>query len=233
MPNKRIWELDAFRGICVLAMIAVHFLFDLTELYGLVQWQAPDWFNFLQRWGGVAFVMLSGICATLGSRSFRRGCIVLACGLLVTAATWAMVALWDFDPSTTIRFGVLHCLGVCMMLWPLFRKWPVWLLGILGLGMVLAGFWCEGQIVQTPWLFPIGLTTATFSSGDYFPLLPHLGFFLLGAVLGKTLYRQRQTLFPRVPAANPVLRFFQFCGRHSLLIYLVHQPLLAGLCMLL
>ena len=55
--KKRIWELDAFRGICIFGMMVVHFAYDLTDLFGIIQWQYPAWFAFMQRWGGVLFLL--------------------------------------------------------------------------------------------------------------------------------------------------------------------------------
>ena len=233
MPNKRVWELDAFRGLCVMGMVIVHFVYDLTGLYGIIDWKMPDWFRFVQDWGGVLFLLISGSCVTLGSRSVRRGLIVFGCGLIVSAVTWGMYKFFGFHRSIIIYFGVLHCLGICMLLWPLFKKCPWWLLAVLGAVITAAGFWADTVTVQNPWLFPLGLTTWDFMSSDYFPLLPNLGFFLLGAALGRTIYRQKQTLFPKINEQNPALRFLRVCGRHSLWIYLLHQPVLAGICMLL
>lgn len=231
--NKRIWELDAFRGICILGMVLVHFVYDLTELYGIAAWEVPEWFLFVQDWGGLLFLMLSGICVTLGSRSVRRGCIVFGCGLIVSAVTWGMYEFFRFDKSIIIYFGVLHCLGLCMLLWPLFKKCPAWLLAALGILLTAAGLWLDTQTTDCAWLFPLGLTTRSFASSDYFPLLPNLGYFLLGAALGRKAYRKKQTLLPKVNSRNPILRFLQACGRHSLWIYLLHQPILSGICMLL
>ena len=75
----------------------------------------------------------------------------------------------------------------------------------------------------------MGLMSPDFASGDYFPLLPHLGWFMLGVVVGRTVYADRKTRLPKFPAKAAPVRFFQFCGRHSLWIYLGHQPLLYGL----
>ena len=68
-----------------------------------------------------------------------------------------------------------------------------------------------------------------FSSSDYFPLLPNFGYFLIGSAIGRLIYRKKETLLPKVNAQSPILRFLQFCGKHSLWIYLLHQPLLTGL----
>jgi uncharacterized membrane protein len=80
---------------------------------------------------------------------------------------------------------------------------------------------------------PLGLYWKGFASSDYFPILPNLGYFLVGAAIGKTLYRKKETLLPMVNPRNPILRCLQFFGRHSLWIYLLHQPILSGICMLL
>ena len=91
--KQRIWELDAFRGLCILGMVLVHLVYDLTVLYQLVQWTPPESFRFLQQWGGVLFFLVAGISATLGRHSIRRGLIVLGCGVVVSAVTWGMVLL--------------------------------------------------------------------------------------------------------------------------------------------
>ena len=231
--KKRIWELDAFRGLCILGMVIIHFIFDLTRLYHVIHWDAPELFFFVLNWGGMLFVLLSGICATLGSRSVYRGIIVFLCGMICTAVTAGMYLLDMAESYIVIRFGVLHCLGLCMILWAIFRKLPAWALGVIGAVLMILGFWFQGIYVQPKWLFPLGLVTTSFSSADYFPLLPNLGYFLLGSVLGRTLYRGKQSLLPTVNTHNPILRFLTFCGRHSLLIYLLHQPILSGLCALL
>ena len=72
-PKNRIWELDAARGFCVLGMITVHFIFDLTELYPIVHLKSPSFFLLVKNWGGIAFFLISGICVTLGAASSAAG----------------------------------------------------------------------------------------------------------------------------------------------------------------
>lgn len=222
--KKRIWELDAFRGICILGMVLVHAVYDMVELYGIVRWEYPPAFSLIKDWGGLLFILLSGTCATLGSRSVRRGSIVLGCGVVCSLVTWGMARFGFSDQSVIIRFGVLHCLGLCMLLWPMFKKCPAWVLALIGAVLALCGLFLVRRIqTNIPWLFPLGICAPGFSSSDYFPLLPHLGFFLLGGALGKALYRDKTSLLPQV--REP--RFLCFCGRQSLFIYLLHQPALA------
>lgn len=228
--KKRIWELDALRGICILGMVIVHLLYDLVELYGMIDWQYPPAFLFVQRWGSVLFLLISGICVTLGHRPVRRGLIVFAGGLVCSAVTLGMVALDFAGEDMIIWFGILHCLGVCMLLWPLFRKLHPVFLFLLGAAIIAVGFHLDAHVrVSFPWLVPFGVLYPGFASSDYFPLLPNLGFFLLGCFLGKTLYRRKESLLPRINEKNPVIAFFSGCGRHSLWIYLLHQPVLTGL----
>ncbi len=229
MPKaNRIWELDAFRGLCVLGMVLVHLVFDLVELYRIVDWSYPAAFSFVKDWGGVLFLLVSGICVTLGSHPVKRGILVFLCGLLCTAVTGGMYLLGMSGRAIIIWFGVLHCLGVCMLLWPLTKKLPTWALGALGLILVLVGLGIRDVRLETDILAPLGLYSRRFFSSDYFPLLPNLGWFLLGAVLGRTVYRKKETLLPRVNPRNVLVRILCWCGNKSLLIYLLHQPVLAG-----
>lgn len=227
--KRRIWELDAARGLALVGMIAVHLLYDLTELTGVLHWQEPQWFLFIKNHCGAVFLVISGISATLGSRSTRRGCQVLACGALVSAVTCAMYALGFADQSIIIYFGVLHCLGVCMLLWSGLKRLDGRVLAALGLLLAAIGLVIGQYAFSTPrWLIPLGFCPADFQSSDYFPLLPNLGFFLLGAALGRRVYAARESRFPGGE------RFFRpLCalGRNSLWVYLLHQPVLAGIAM--
>lgn len=230
--KKRIWELDALRGICILAVVVFHLIFDLVEIFGILRWNYPQWFVLLRDWGGVIFILLSGVCATLGSRSVRRGLIVFGCGMGCTAVTVVMAQM-GFGSDLIIYFGVLHCLGICMLLWHPAKKLPWWALALLGAVTVAAGFYAQNILVESKWLFPLGFCYPGFTSSDYFPLLPHFGFFLLGGAVGKTLYQKKESLLPRFSGETLLLRPLCFCGRHSLFIYLLHQPLLYALCSLL
>ena len=217
--KQRIWELDAIRGLCILGMIGVHLVFDLQIPTGSA-------FAFVQIWGGVLFFLLSGLCATLGSRPLRRGILVLLCGLTCTAVTWVGVWMKMLPDYMVIRFGVLHCLGLCMILWPVFQKLPWGLRAGLGAALAALGIYLTKQVMVSfrgfAWL---GLLYPSYSSADYFPLLPYLGFFLVGSVLGSLIYREKKSLLPRL-GDFWIFRALQWCGKYSLIIYLLHQPLL-------
>ena len=224
--KQRIWELDVLKGINLLWMLVIHFLYDITWLFPLLEWSEPAWYRLLVRLCGVLFVLISGICVTLGKRCLHRGLAVLGCGLVISLVTAGLAFGGLTDGSIIIYFGVLHCLGCGMLLWPLFRKCPGWLLAVLGGLLFLAGKYLQTRTVDTCWLVPLGVLPRSFASSDYFPLVEHLGIFLCGAGAGRYLYRKKASLFPAVRQSRP-LRFFTFCGRHSLPIYMLHQPALA------
>lgn len=229
--KQRIWELDALRGFMIVCMIFVHLVFDLEFFLGLTVVSHPALQYFFTH-SGFLFVVLSGICVTIGSKSIRRGLLVLGFALVITAVT---VGMWLLDLAShhiIIYFGVLHLLGVCMLLWPFFKKLPTWALIVPGAALVAAGLWVETIHVDTSWLIPLGLRPKGFSSSDYYPLLPHLGWFLLGAALGRPLYKEKKTRLPWKGADSAIIRFFCFCGRQSIWIYLLHQPILYGMVML-
>lgn len=225
--TQRIWELDALRGICILGMVAVHMGYDLGGLgYGT----ASPLFLFVQNWGGTVFLVLSGICVTLGRRHIRRGLLVFGCGMLCTFVTLSLYLLGFAGKELIIYFGVLHCLGVCMLLWAVFSRMPNAVTGMLAFLFCAVGLRLEqAATVTVPWLIPLGFQFPGFVSSDYFPLLPNLGYFLFGALLGRRWYRIPVSRLPRIDPQRLSIRFLCLCGRHSLPIYLLHQPLIAGI----
>ena len=232
--KQRIWELGALRGSCVLGMVLVHLVYDAVELYGLIDWEYPPFFHLVKEYGGILFILISGICASFGSRPALQGATILACGLLCTLVTFSLEALGFLGSHSTIWFGILHCLGCSMLLWSFLRRLPAAVWAILGGIFAITGhFLLKTRSVSHPWLVFLGFIPQWFASPDYFPLLPFFGYFLLGAAAGRVLYPTRRSLLPGVRQDVPLLRFLRYWGTHSLLIYLLHQPILMGLCALL
>lgn len=226
--KERIWELDALRGICILCVIFIHFMFDLVYFLGL-DVHFPPVYVFIQQYGGVIFVILSGICVTLGSHSVKRGTIVFGCGMLITLVTFGIYKLGMAAEDIIVKFGVLHLLGICMLSYPIFKKLSPGAQAVLGSGIVILGYVFTTIYVQSHWLFPFGLIYHSFTSSDYFPLFPQLGWFLIGAAIGRTVYADRKTKLPGTAQNFFLIRFFRWCGRQSLWIYLLHQPVVYGL----
>ena len=227
--TQRIWEIDFLRGVAIILMVCYHLLFDLGEFVGIERFLG--WSTDLtktawivaQFFFAVLFVVLSGISGTLSRNNVRRGLRLLAVSILVSAATFI------FDPASTVYFGILQCLAVSMLLYgAAFQKaGPVacaaWGAVVIGLSAALPAA-KQALAVRSDWLMPFGITSPSFSAFDYFPLIPWLGIFLIGAALGKSVYAAKRSLLPwRLPRT-----FVNFAGRHSLLIYIVHQPVIMG-----
>lgn len=232
MQNQRIWELDALRGLCILCVIVVHFLFDLQFFIGL-DFTLPAWFQFIQQYGGIFFVVLSGCCATLGSRSFRRGLIVFGAGMLISLVTAGMYGLGLSDRTVIVWFGVLHLLGICMMVYPLFRRLPTAPLAALALCIILIGYAITGLRVSAPFLFPFGLVTDHFFSSDYFPIFPQLGWFRSASSSGAPSTPKSARSCPEARRIFSCPAFSAGAAAQSLFIYLLHQPILYGVLELL
>jgi uncharacterized membrane protein len=228
--KNRIWEIDFLRGVAIVLMLLFHGGFDITELAGKhvvfgIRWNlGSSGFQVAVAVFAGLFILLCGISSTLTRSNVRRGLKLLAVAALVTAASFV------FNREETIYFGILHCLGVCILVYgAVFRKTGPWLLaGASGLVFILnAGVSAlmKGTPVHTDWLAPFGIISDAFSSFDYFPLLPWFGVFLAGAALGKWLYQDRKSLIKIQMPVNPL----NFAGRHTLLIYVVHQPIFLGI----
>jgi uncharacterized membrane protein len=213
--------------LAIILMVGYHLLFDLGEFNGVRRFlgfstdlSSAAW-TVAQYFFAGLFVVLSGISSTMSRSNRRRGLKLLALALAVTAVTWV------FEPSSAVLFGILHCLAVSILLYGLAfeRKGPAacaaWGAVILGLATLLPTM-RQAAAMSSDWLLPLGIYGASFASYDYFPLLPWFGVFLAGAALGKRIYAPGRSLIPRPPGET----FINIAGRHSLLIYLVHQPVI-------
>jgi len=226
---SRIWEIDFLRGLAIILMVCYHLLFDLGEFSGIKRFlgfstdlTSVAW-TIAQYFFAVLFVVLSGTSSTLSRNNIRRGLRLLAVSILVSVATYI------FDPASTVYFGILQCLAISMLIYgAAFKKSgavasAAWGAIVIGLGAALPML-RKAVEVRTDCLLPFGLHSPSFSSFDYFPLVPWFGIFLAGAVLGKSVYAAKRSLLPwRLPET-----FINVAGRHSLLIYILHQPVIMG-----
>ncbi len=236
ITNARLWEIDALRGVAIIMMTIFHLMWDLWFFRILpdVVLYAGFW-KYFQRTTAILFLLLVGVSLTISYRaeqrnrvlSYRkyllRGLRIFGYGLVISLAVWLANVGY-------VHFGILHCIGVSILLaYPLLPyRWPN--LGLWAVFFVLGG-WLETVRVDFPWLVWLGLTPPNYAPNDYFPLIPWFGVVLLGVFLGNTFYNAQGRLLPLPDfSAFAPVRFLRFLGRHSLLIYLIHQPLLlAGL----
>ena len=220
----RYHKIDGIRGITIISMIMYHACWDLKYLAGM------DFNRDLVVSGGpwqlsicVSFILISGFCAGLSHLAVRRGILVFACGALVTLVTVLVL------PKDRIVFGVLTFLGSAMIITGLVR-------GLLERINCFAGFF--GALVLFFLTYDLkcgyiglagfhlstylGFMDKSFFSTDYFAIIPWLflfeaGYYLLG-IADRTNFKS----FLEKGYMPPL----EWLGRHSLLIYLIHQPVL-------
>lgn len=224
MRQQRIEEIDFARGTAIVLMVIFHIIFDLTEYYSFpFNYLSGFWF-YIGKAAAILFILVCGISSTISTRSFRHGLTILGWGMVLTAVTYFS------HPQQYIRFGILHLLGLSLLSCPLIHQLRPPQAAACGLAVILAGTLIKKIAVAADYGLIFGLPGPLFSSLDYYPLFPWYGIFLLGTATGKLLYPNKKSLLPtHFRLANPVNRL----GRHSLLIYLVHQPvILAGLFIL-
>ncbi|MCL5780765.1 MAG: DUF1624 domain-containing protein [Firmicutes bacterium] len=222
--GARIWELDFLRGIAILMMVVFHILYDLNTFYQvpIPYEQGPVY--YIGKTAASLFIIVAGISCSLSRNNVKRGAKLFALGLVITLVTSLTV------PGSNIFFGILHFLGTAILLYPLFKHLKPGLLLTLGTGIILTGFYFKRVAMPNHLLAPLGLMGPDFYSADYYPLVPWLGLFLYGVVLGKMIYREKNSLFASFPfRQNPL----NTLGRHSLAIYLLHQPVILLLLSLL
>jgi uncharacterized membrane protein len=218
--------LDALRGAAILAMVAYHFSFDL-RYFGLTQWdfhRDPFWLN-ARTLILSSFLLIAGVSMALAQRGraspvrFRRHVgRIAACALVVSAASYVLF------PESWIWFGVLHAIAVSLVLArPLVRR-PALALAI-GAAVIAAGNLYGNAMFDNRALGWIGFMTAKPRTEDYVPLFPWTGVLLVGIAAGHAVVRRE--LRPLAFAARWP-RWMAWLGRHSLPIYMVHQPLLLG-----
>jgi uncharacterized membrane protein len=226
-PPARIGGLDALRGLAIVAMVAYHFCFDL-RFFGITR---SDFEND-PRWLAArtlilsAFLLIAGISAVLAQRQplpaarwMRHVAIIAGAALLVSIASYLVF------PQSFIWFGVLHAIAASLVVArPLVARPRA--AALVGALVITAGVVISSPAFDNRYLGWLGLMTHKPVTEDYVPLFPWTGVLLLGIAVGQLLVRANfAPLAPlsRLPAA------LQWLGRHSLVVYLAHQPLLMSL----
>ncbi|MBK9236608.1 MAG: DUF1624 domain-containing protein [Rhodoferax sp.] len=237
-PTSRFDALDALRGGAMVWMTVFHFCFDLNHFGYLRQnfYQDPFW-----TWQRAAIVSLFLLCAGMGQavavaqqqswpRFWRRWVQIAGCAVLVSAGSY-----WMY-PNSYIYFGVLHGMALMLLIARLSASWGRWLwpLGALA----LAAPWVALQALDTLRLAELfnqkglnwlGLITRRPVTEDYVPVLPWLGVMWWGMALGTALLQARPAVLTKT--LGRVGRGLAWLGRWSLSYYMLHQPVMLGILM--
>jgi uncharacterized membrane protein len=228
---QRLWQVDASRGLALTFMLVSNFVTDLQYFKGYSSF-GNVWFAFAQI-TAFMFIFIVGFSLVLSynravkenkatfGKYLKRGLWIFGLGLLITFVSYLFIG------ADYIRWGVLSLIGTSIILtYPFLKAKPIWP-AVLGLLFIIAGWIAWHMTVTTNLLLPIGFTTASFSSVDYFPLLPWFGVALLGIFFAKAFYSKISSFQTQKPKLKPLC----WLGRHSLLIYLIHQPIFLALLM--
>lgn len=230
--GSRLFEIDGARGVAILMMVVYHTVFDLGFLgIAPVDALSGPWRYFAYATASL-FLLIVGISLVVSraraargaggvlpaGKFLRRGAGIFALGLLVTLATWLYL------PQNFVVFGILHLIGISILLSPLFFRFDRWNL-IIGAVFVLSG-WAIAGTTGPAFLLPLGIMPPGFASVDYTPIFPWLGVVLIGLGLGSVLYAGGKRQFRIPPVPDRLVAPLSFLGRHSLVIYLIHQPVI-------
>ncbi|MEN3185514.1 MAG: heparan-alpha-glucosaminide N-acetyltransferase [Atribacterota bacterium] len=238
----RFWEIDFFRGCAVITMVIYHLLYDLYAFGSLqIELFRGFWKGF-QIATASTFLFVAGVSLFLSysrllvkgalpsfSKYLKRGLTILGWGMVITLFTYVTLGEWY------VRFGILHCIGVSVIIGYGFLLAPDNTSVVLGSALCfLGGALLSSRTFSFSFLLPLGFAPQGFKTIDYFPLFPWLGMILLGIAFGKHFYRgyRRQFSLPNWETTVAV-RALSFLGKHSLTVYLLHQPVLIILLFLL
>lgn len=238
--KRRIIFIDYFRGIALIYMIFYHTLFDLAYVVPKEWGRALYYANEdIVIFDTSSFILLAGISCAFSRSNLRRGGRLLAIAMAFTMVTAF------FFPGEAIYFGILHLLGTGMVIYGAFDEFFKKLPAAIMLPLCVAVFaltYCVSngfvgikglfeiplpqELLTNNLLYPFGFIKAGFMSVDYVPLLPWFFLFLGGAYIGGLIVKYREKL-PNFCYADP-LPWLGFIGRHTLIVYIIHQPIILG-----
>jgi len=209
--------------MAILLMASFHIVFDLNEFAGIdIDYLSGFWY-----WAGkasaLAFIFLAGISSGFSNNTIKRGVRLLAFAIVITIVTYIAFR------EEYIRFGILHFLGISMVLSPLLKKFNNALLLISAIVIAVISLPLGNTLAGTSLLLPFGVMYRGFETLDYYPLIPYLSVFMIGIFVYKIYYYRKQSLFK----LNYENQYISTISKNSLLIYLLHQPIIAATIFLL
>lgn len=225
----RLLPLDLWRTVALAGMIVYHFTFDL-QMFGLVPagTAGSGWLFWLARVVASSFLMFAGISLWLAhGHGFRAGAFVRRWLKVAGAAALVTLATRVALPDYYVFFGILHSIAACSLIGLLFLRLPAWLALLAAAAAVAAPRLLASPAFDAGWLRFLGLHTQPTNSVDFVPLLPWLGPFLVGLALARLSDRVGLIAWAeRWSAGAPaILQRLAWPGRHTLAIYLLHQPI--------
>jgi uncharacterized membrane protein len=227
---RRLPLIDAARGIAVIAMVVYHFSWDL-RFFGYITADVETdlgWRTFARAIAGT-FLFLVGVSLVLSTRrGFDLRAFLKRLGIIVAAAAAITIVTWFVFGDTFIFFGMLHHIALASVLGLAFLRPPIWLVVAAAIVCLVAPSLLAGPMFDSSALIWLGLQSEFPRSNDFVPLLPWFGIVLAGIAAARLwpLYEAYRLPLQRLGDRAP--RQLLWLGRHSLIIYLLHQPILFG-----
>ncbi|NLT12168.1 MAG: DUF1624 domain-containing protein [Clostridiaceae bacterium] len=253
--NSRAFELDLLRGWAILMMIFHHLSYDLIYIFeiNLGRYIESDVYNHIVHpIMLIVFTGVSGVCCVFSKNNFKRALKMLVAALVLSIGM--AIASWLTQSNLYVFFNILHLVTVGTFLYACIQKIEYMYLrhsrkeasdksnfgqstvvGHLVILFLAIAIFISSQYVErynlvsdNIFLLPIGIIPRGIGGmGDYLPMIPWLGFFMVGTLVGRLFYTSKKTLFPKTP--NYLRKIFaplEWLGQNSLWIYLLHQPII-------
>ena len=218
LGKNRVTELDFLRGIALIIMVYFHTIRSMHEIFGYQVSYTTTAMFYIGNFAAILFIFISGISFSFSRNPYKRIILLTGISLILSAVTYM------YDSALFIKFGIIHFFAVSSLLAILFKKTNKYILILIGILVILAGFRVTQTTVNVHYLFFLGFTNASFQSTDYYPLIPRFGVYLLGMSMAKWVYKDKKSIIWNRLNLKPV----NFVGRHTLAIYLFHQPIIIG-----
>ncbi len=234
--KKRIFIIDEIRGFCIICMVVYHALYDIQFIFNInLSFFNSIYMNTIRNIFAGTFIFISGISCNLSKNNLKRGLICFCIGMLMTIATYIII------PQQLIIFGILHLLGICMIIYHVLRNILKKLNYKIMIPILISLYILTFNIVRNyigiknifsidiPYyitkynlLFPFGIISEDFTSADYFPIIPWIFIFIIGTYIG--LYFKSNKINPSFYKNN--IPLLSYIGKHTIWIYILHQPIL-------
>lgn len=228
--NPRYELIDVLRGLAIAMMFSFHISFDLNH-FGFIRtdfYHNPFWLNY-------RVVIVSTFLTVMGMSLYiahhnglRRDHYLRRLGWLIACAILISIGTYYIFGQRFIYFGIIHFIAVASILaLPFIRLY--WTNLVLGVAIILISNHVSLDFMDPRYLNWIGLMHGKPFTEDYAPIFPWFGVVLIGIFIARLAYTEQPIpLFSQWHSRQPVFRLLRFAGRHSLLIYMLHQPIFYG-----
>ena len=241
--SNRLQRIDEIRGFTLISMIIYHFMWDLRYIADFnISWYGGIASNIWQKSICITFIFISGFCFSFGKKRLKRSLIIFMCGALISAVTFILM------PENRVVFGVLTFLGSAGFITIIVDKLNKIIVSkinestfnltmLIGMLLLFISFFNVNfgyiffpkKTLLPKYLYDgyfmtfIGFPDPSFFSTDYFAILPWIFLYLSGYFMQKTIGNKQDVVKYLL---NDRFKFISYLGRNSLIIYMVHQPVL-------